>query len=292
MKSHKKFTKDYTVCPNEIHRHDLSLKAVGLYLYIINKPDGWNFSISGTASQVKDGRDSIRGAINELEKTGFLERAREQKEDGTLGNGIWNIYDAPHSGKTNVVNPYTGNATQVNTKEVNTNKERKVLSEKKTSDYMEGYQDQAFLNRKVANKKRKSGEKIPFGVRPWVKDAIDNAIDNISVIPSVTITQEYEDYCESLSSNRIIIPTPGGQVLWNKLLREGYKPAHIKCASRLAMYTSEDYWRDEFTPEGFFRRTTHEGKPVDYINKYMNTRANGDYKIIEIKQDMKNELSK
>lgn len=142
MKVRKKYSTDFTVTPNEIHRHGLSLKAIGLYLYIINKPDGWDFSINGTATQVKNGADSIRSALKELEQNRFMIRQRCRKPDGQFGSVAWEIYDKP-SGNPMLENPTLDNPRQVNTKVVNTKREWKKLtlkmSNQEVSDLMKEY---------------------------------------------------------------------------------------------------------------------------------------------------------
>lgn len=42
-----------------------------------------------------DGRDSIRNAISELERKGFLARQREREANGTLVGTEWWISDTP-----------------------------------------------------------------------------------------------------------------------------------------------------------------------------------------------------
>lgn len=105
MKAYKQNWKDFTVIPNEIFRHGLSLKAIGLFGYIVNKPDGWDFSIDGIKSQTRDGRDSVRAATRELEEVGFLKRSQERKPDGQMGGGIWLVFDKPSE------KPTSGEAT-------------------------------------------------------------------------------------------------------------------------------------------------------------------------------------
>ncbi len=61
---------------------DLSLTAKGLYGYLQSKPDEWDFSISGMASQCKEGEKAIRTAIKELETTGWLIRHNYHGEKG------------------------------------------------------------------------------------------------------------------------------------------------------------------------------------------------------------------
>jgi len=132
MKVYKKLKTNFTVCSNNIHKHKLSLKAIGLYLYIINKPDEWDFSITGTASQVADGKDSVRSAISELEKARFIERNRVRKTDGTFGEGVWFVFDKPLDKPTSdnptLVKPTSDNLPQVNTKERKKEKIVKVKS--------------------------------------------------------------------------------------------------------------------------------------------------------------------
>lgn len=126
MKIYKKLSSDFTVLSNEIFRHDLSLKAIGLYVYLINKPESWTFSIAGTSVQLKEGKDSIRVAVHELEKAGFLER-KQNKLDNKFAPSDWYIHDKPLTDLPLAENPTAGipmteNPTQVNTKEVSINK--------------------------------------------------------------------------------------------------------------------------------------------------------------------------
>lgn len=122
----------YTIVSNEIFKHGLSFKAIGLYNYLVSKPDGWEYSISGIASQSGDGKDSIRTGLQELEEMGFLRR-EQVRDGGKFSKSDYTIY-----GKPMLENPTSENPTQVNTKEVNTNKVNKKIN-KKTS--LQRYQD-------------------------------------------------------------------------------------------------------------------------------------------------------
>lgn len=111
-------------------------------------------------------------------------------------------------------------------------------------------------------------------------------------IVSVTITRDYRDFCEFISKDRraIHIPTTNGQKLWDKLLLEGYLPAHIKCASRIA-YKTDEFWKNNFTPELFFRKkSSTSGEALDNIGKFVNYRADENPELVKIKQEMKHEL--
>jgi hypothetical protein len=65
----------YGTVSNEIlNCEQLSFKAKGLYAFIQSKPDNWLFSSERIATQSKDGRDSVREGLRELETVGLLER--------------------------------------------------------------------------------------------------------------------------------------------------------------------------------------------------------------------------
>lgn len=118
----RKRVKGYTVVPNSIMSHGLSLKALGLFLYIIQKPDGWDFSVSGVAAQMRDGKDSIRTAIKELEDARLLVRS-QKRSSGIYGSSDWIISDEPMAENPTTVLPVAENQTQVITKKVITKKD-------------------------------------------------------------------------------------------------------------------------------------------------------------------------
>jgi hypothetical protein len=62
----------------------LSLRARGLLVICLSKPDGWDFSCDRLAEECREGRDAVRAAMRELESAEYVLRAR--KQDGT---GHW-----------------------------------------------------------------------------------------------------------------------------------------------------------------------------------------------------------
>jgi len=127
MKLYKNLKK-FTNVSNEILTSDLSLKAIGLYTYLVSKPEAWEYTIEGIASQVKDGRDSVRSSLHELELAGFV-TIRQSREGGKFNSNEYMISDraikTPFTEKPMTEKPMTENPTQVNTKEVNTKKVKK-----------------------------------------------------------------------------------------------------------------------------------------------------------------------
>ena len=78
-----KIQRFFGAAPNELlNNPDISFKAKGLYAYLNSKPDNWDFSVESIAAQVKEGIDSVRGGIHELEKFGYLKRIKYQNEKG------------------------------------------------------------------------------------------------------------------------------------------------------------------------------------------------------------------
>lgn len=88
---------NYTAMSN-IHLQDrkLSLKAKGLLSLMLSLPaEKWKYSIKGLSSICRDGVDSVREGIKELERAGYIQRSRERKESGKLGAAIYLIYEEP-----------------------------------------------------------------------------------------------------------------------------------------------------------------------------------------------------
>ena len=87
--------KNFTILNNYIlQRTDISLKAVGIYAKLVSLPDNWNFTESGLCSICKDGKDSIKSALNELESIGLLLRF-QAKQSGKFSNNIYYIASEP-----------------------------------------------------------------------------------------------------------------------------------------------------------------------------------------------------
>lgn len=72
-------TADYTVTPNAIYRdRRLSYRALGLLLYLLHLPDGWETDSTQLATDRAEGRDAIRTALRQLQDAGYVTRRRQQ----------------------------------------------------------------------------------------------------------------------------------------------------------------------------------------------------------------------
>ena len=112
----------YTVLNNGIFRDEnLSAKSLGILAKMLSLPDNWEFSETGLCSIFKkDGRDSIRSGLKELEENGYLVRSRVRDESGKLTSAEWTVSDQPMLENPMLENPMLENRPQYNTKEYNT----------------------------------------------------------------------------------------------------------------------------------------------------------------------------
>lgn len=68
---------NFTVMSNHhLKNKKLSLKAKGLLSQILSLPAEWDYSLNGLAYINKEGKDSVREAIKELEREGYIVRTR------------------------------------------------------------------------------------------------------------------------------------------------------------------------------------------------------------------------
>ena len=75
--------KGFTIIQNEIiNSGKVSLKAMGLFLYLKSKPKDWRFSTLRIQKDFSDGLFAIRKAMKELEEVGLLERKKTKNEKG------------------------------------------------------------------------------------------------------------------------------------------------------------------------------------------------------------------
>ncbi len=121
----------FTQVANEVlNSPQLSFKAKGLYAYLFSKPDGWDFSSERIQKDSSDGRDSVRGALKELEEYGALQRKRhgDGKMEYLLKYAIQRRetrprVDDPKTGNPSVGKTHSGKTRHVSNKDGENNKE-------------------------------------------------------------------------------------------------------------------------------------------------------------------------
>jgi hypothetical protein len=106
--------KDYTIMANHhLRNKSLSLKAKGLLSLMLSLPEDWDYTTRGLAYICKEGVDSIRSTVKELEQAGYLQRRRIRNDKGQLTETEYTILefpqppepDAPDQGNPEPENP-------------------------------------------------------------------------------------------------------------------------------------------------------------------------------------------
>ena len=121
--------KGFTIVKNEIiNSGNISLKALGLFLYLKSKPKEWRFSTLRIKNDIKDGLSSINTSMRELESLKLLERRKVKNEKGQFEiNYVFldeeTVIEKPSTGKTVTGNsekrkpdkgkPVTGKTTNI-----------------------------------------------------------------------------------------------------------------------------------------------------------------------------------
>lgn len=87
--------RDFLILDNAILRSPkLSLKAKALLAFCLSLPEDWVFSIQGLAYYTKEGVDSVRATVKELEAAGYIQR-RRRRADGRYAGMEYEIYESP-----------------------------------------------------------------------------------------------------------------------------------------------------------------------------------------------------
>lgn len=74
---------EFSKIPNSVtYDKKLSLKAKGLYTYMVAKPRVWDFSCERIALENKDGKSSVNSAMKELIEHELLKRTKFKGCDG------------------------------------------------------------------------------------------------------------------------------------------------------------------------------------------------------------------
>ena len=141
MKTIIKKRENFTTIHNSlISDTEISYKAKGILIYMLSKPDGWNYNAKEIAKNSKDGIEAVYSGLKELVNARYVSRKRFQ--DGTLcyyvfeDKTINNIPDCYNEKKEMKENPERQNPERQNPerqitdvyKRKNTNKERIIVN--------------------------------------------------------------------------------------------------------------------------------------------------------------------
>lgn len=120
--------KNYTHMANYHFREkEMSLKAKGLLSLMLSLPEEWDYSANGLAALSKDGKDSVKKTLIELENFGYLKRTKTTDSQGRFTGYDYDIYEKPLAENPQTEKPWTEkpsteNPPQLNTKQSSTKK--------------------------------------------------------------------------------------------------------------------------------------------------------------------------
>ena len=91
-------TADYTIMGNShLRETEMSLKAKGLMSLMLSLPNDWDYSVAGLVSICKESDSSIKSALDELKKFGYLVITKKMPNETDSGKieYEYNIYEYP-----------------------------------------------------------------------------------------------------------------------------------------------------------------------------------------------------
>jgi len=129
-----KKNKNYTVICNEcLQRPDLSLKAKGLFAYLMSLPNDWKIYKKELVNHFKDGITAINSAFKELEKAGYISSKQIKDEKGRFIDVEYTIRESVEESQPILENLKSDSLISVNRTLQNTNK-NKILKKQKDKE--------------------------------------------------------------------------------------------------------------------------------------------------------------
>jgi hypothetical protein len=192
----KNKTENFTIMVNEVlKRSDMSLRAKGLYAYLMTLPDDWKILKSEVYTHFTDGKTSIDTAFKELEKSGYILKNRVTDSNNRFTGWKFIILESlePISALPTIGKPenrearQSGNQQLLSTDTI-TNDKEKQSTKKAVLDFsiIEGYPEEYQTSLKQFMEHRKqlkkpvtqlALEKIVKSLEPFSVDERISAID-------------------------------------------------------------------------------------------------------------------
>lgn len=124
---------NYSVISNVCLRDDsISLKAKGLFAYIMTLPDDWSIYQSELVKHFSDGITALSSAMGELETKGYIHKRKVRTPDGKLNGWEYIVYENPNTDSPNLEKPISVNPRPENPKLPSTDDNQDTNSTKNT----------------------------------------------------------------------------------------------------------------------------------------------------------------
>lgn len=114
----------FTIVSNAVAQDArLSMRALGLLVRLLSRPDNWETNSTTLAAEFGVGREQMQGVLRELSGFDYMALVKERKEDGTFFSR-WYVYDEPEKeqpehGKPAPEKPYAGEPVANNKNRLN-----------------------------------------------------------------------------------------------------------------------------------------------------------------------------
>ena len=181
---------NYTVMSNH-HLQDkrLSLKAKGLLSYMLSLPDDWDYSLKGLTTGCRDGIDSVRSTVRELEARGYLRRRKVRDARGRIVDYNYEVFELPQKESAEDVpvpasdspsseNPTSGFPTLENPIQQNTNKQNTKRQSTNLSGQTAETEDFDQMATRVRAEFREKLE-IDILAKRYAQEMLQELLDNI-----------------------------------------------------------------------------------------------------------------
>lgn len=87
--------RDFTIISNSVCLDPrLSMRALGLLVRLLCRPDNWQTNSETLAREFECGREQIRGVLRELSQAGYMELRKTQSDNGRWSS-VWHVFDKP-----------------------------------------------------------------------------------------------------------------------------------------------------------------------------------------------------
>jgi hypothetical protein len=87
--------RNFTILSNEVCLDSrLSMRALGLLVRLLSRPDNWNTNSESLAREFGVGRDQVRNVLSELRDFGYMKLVKSQNASGQWIT-TWHVFDEP-----------------------------------------------------------------------------------------------------------------------------------------------------------------------------------------------------
>ena len=120
----------FTQVPNDfLNNKELSMKAKFLFIYMLSKPNNWQFTMSGIASQNQENRQTVSRILDELISLGYVSKTEVARNKGKFTSYDYELFYPARVIKSNTVKKESPCSINRVVKSNTSNKDKAILKE-------------------------------------------------------------------------------------------------------------------------------------------------------------------